>query len=528
MSGKVKDLLVKILVDDSEVGKFQKAGQTAISFGNVMDKAAVASAATLAGLAGAAVAVGNAASDAEQASGAVESIFKGQSDRIRELAENTHDAVTLSSTDYMNLAAVLGGQLKNMGVAVDDLVPQTEGLIALGADMAATFGGTTAEAVQAISSLLRGERDPIERYAVGIKDWNIQAKLAAMGLGELEGAERQAAETQAVLALLTEQTADAHGQAAREADTAAGAQARMNEAIGTASAKIGEVMLPIMAGAASGLAGFANWAGENAELVQGLAIGLGILAGSILVVNGAMKAMAVVQAIAGFMGGLSIASHAAGGGMQALGAGIKATGIGALVVAITTVIAALVTWFATTEDGQKAWAGFMGFLGDAWTNITGFIGQSIDWIGQRVGDIGGFFASIPEGIGNAWRGLVGFIKDWVVNPILTAVEFMANGVIFLVNGMIDGINAVAGWTGLHLDRFAPVSIPKLATGGIVTSPTLALIGEAGPEAVVPLSQGSTYGLGSADDRPIVIENVLKLDGNVLLRSLRKLDLRAAY
>ena len=31
-----------------------------------------------------------------------------------------------------------------------------------------------------------------------------------------------------------------------------------------------------------------------------------------------------------------------------------------------------------------------------------------------------------------------------------------------------------------------INIPRLATGGIVTSPTLAMIGEAGPEAVVPL------------------------------------------
>jgi phage-related minor tail protein len=32
-------------------------------------------------------------------------------------------------------------------------------------------------------------------------------------------------------------------------------------------------------------------------------------------------------------------------------------------------------------------------------------------------------------------------------------------------------------------------LPRLADGGIVTSPTLALIGEAGPEAVIPLSRG---------------------------------------
>ena len=37
-------------------------------------------------------------------------------------------------------------------------------------------------------------------------------------------------------------------------------------------------------------------------------------------------------------------------------------------------------------------------------------------------------------------------------------------------------------------------IPKLATGGIVTTPTTALIGEAGPEAIIPLNRmGSMSG-----------------------------------
>ena len=44
---------------------------------------------------------------------------------------------------------------------------------------------------------------------------------------------------------------------------------------------------------------------------------------------------------------------------------------------------------------------------------------------------------------------------------------------------------------------APLDIPKMAAGGIVTGPTLAIVGEAGPEAIVPLSgtKGRDYSLG---------------------------------
>lgn len=50
-------------------------------------------------------------------------------------------------------------------------------------------------------------------------------------------------------------------------------------------------------------------------------------------------------------------------------------------------------------------------------------------------------------------------------------------------------------------------VPAMARGGIVTRPTMALIGEAGPEAVIPLSQGSRYGVGAAGGGGMTIENL---------------------
>ena len=50
------------------------------------------------------------------------------------------------------------------------------------------------------------------------------------------------------------------------------------------------------------------------------------------------------------------------------------------------------------------------------------------------------------------------------------------------------------------------SAKPLATGGIVTSPTLAMIGEGGePEAVVPLSKAGDMGFGGG--QPMVIQNL---------------------
>ena len=69
-------------------------------------------------------------------------------------------------------------------------------------------------------------------------------------------------------------------------------------------------------------------------------------------------------------------------------------------------------------------------------------------------------------------------------PQLTRVLTLANSVISAVNKA----------TGSNIGTIP--GIPAMANGGIVTSPTLAMIGEAGPEAVIPLSRGGGRGFGA--------------------------------
>ena len=76
-----------------------------------------------------------------------------------------------------------------------------------------------------------------------------------------------------------------------------------------------------------------------------------------------------------------------------------------------------------------------------------------------------------------------------------------------------GANAVPASAGIAATTaFAyMLSIPAFAKGGIVDRPTLALIGEAGPEAVVPLS-GSRAGVGGG----VTIVNHFDLSGSTFL------------
>lgn len=185
-----------------------------------------------------------AASDLEQSTGAVEAVFGKQAGAMKKAAEGAAEAFGLSKNQYQELATVLGAGLKNQGIK--DFGGETKKVIGLGADLAAQFGGSTKDAVEAIASLMRGEADPIEQYGVSIKESAISADLAAKGQDKLKGAALEQAKAQARLSLLFKQTTDAQGAFAREGDTLATMQQKNAAAWENLKAKLGTVFLPVM------------------------------------------------------------------------------------------------------------------------------------------------------------------------------------------------------------------------------------------------------------------------------------------
>lgn len=235
-------VVVSILGDNKSLNSALGNSESALSkFGKVAGAVAIAAGVAVAAIGVKAV---KSASELEQAMGGLESVFKGATPQMENFANKAAQSVGLAKSEYAGLATVLGSQLKNMGVATDQLAGQTDGLITMGADLAAQFGGSTSDAVSALSSLLRGERDPIERYGVSINDAAIKAKLAEMGLSGLTGEAEKNAKLQATLALLNQQTADSMGAFSREANTLAGSQQRLAAGTENLYATLGTALLP--------------------------------------------------------------------------------------------------------------------------------------------------------------------------------------------------------------------------------------------------------------------------------------------
>jgi len=74
--------------------------------------------------------------------------------------------------------------------------------------------------------------------------------------------------------------------------------------------------------------------------------------------------------------------------------------------------------------------------------------------------------------------------------VFEGVKFVFNKVIDKINDFINSLNSGLGFSffGIDIDPPDLPNIPRLAKGGIVSQPTTALIGERGPEAVIPLSR----------------------------------------
>lgn len=188
----------------------------------------------------------DASSRLQQAQGAVQAIFRDSASEVREFAAGAAESVGLSSAAFQQQAATIGALLQNLGQTRAESARTATDLIEIGADLAATFGGTTADAVAAIGSALRGERDPIERYGVSIKEAAVQQKALELGLASTAAELNDQTKATATLALIQEQASSTTGAFARESDTLAGQQQRFAAEVENLRAELGQALLPAM------------------------------------------------------------------------------------------------------------------------------------------------------------------------------------------------------------------------------------------------------------------------------------------
>ena len=130
--------------------------------------------------------------------------------------------------------------------------------------------------------------------------------------------------------------------------------------------------------------------------------------------------------------------------------------------------------YETTGKKIKDW------FGNLWGKIKDGASSAWNWVKEKFSDFGEWFRNMGKKAGEA----VGSAFKSVINWVLEKVEDTINLPIRGINKAIGIINKIPG---VDIGLIGEIRIPRLAKGGIATVPTLAEIGERGPEAVLPLS-----------------------------------------
>lgn len=237
------------------------------------------------------------------------------------------------------------------------------------------------------------------------------------------------------------------------------------------------------------------------------------------------------------------------------------TVINAVSTTISTVLNSIKTTFSTVWNSIKTTVSTI--INSVKSTISTVMGSIQTGISTALSSIktnwSNMWTNMKTTVVNIFNGIWSSIKG-VINSIIGGIEKMANGVIKGINGMINALNKlsfdVPDWVpeiggktfGFNIPTISTISIPRLATGGVVDQATVAMIGEAGQEAVVPLENNTGWmdkiaarigeiisvnlqaivGEMDGGDEWQTIHTVVKLDSKTLVEQTDKFRRRKGY
>lgn len=218
-----------------------------------------------------------------------------------------------------------------------------------------------------------------------------------------------------------------------------------------------------------------------------------------------------------------------------------------ILLPLIEVVTELVDWLTgALSPAIESTGGFFAGLGEVfsfvWQNILSplwsfFSAQftpAIAAVGLAVDALKALWDLAWGAMSTVWNSTIKPIYDWLsgtftgvfdtiggaVNTLKGTFDTAWNGIKGVINSILGGINSIIrGWNGLQfstprIDNPIPglpdipsatfgvpqlPTIPLLASGGVVTGPTLAVLGDnrSGKEAVVPLERAGEFGFGGA-------------------------------
>lgn len=364
------------------------------------------------------------AADLQDAMGASEQIFKGAANEVKNWADSLETYYGIAEGEALTYANTMGSMLKNIGgLSEAEAAKQSKTLVQLAGDLTAMFGGTTESAVLALTGALKGNNSMLDNYGMGVNDATVKAKAFEMGIYGGKGQMELAAKQAATLALIMEQTGDAQGQAAREADGASGSLRTLLTELKNLSTQIGGILLPIITPMITKLSEMAKRFGELSPGTQKAIVsflGLVAIIGPAILVIG--KMMTTVSSLITVFTTVSGAISSAGGIIALL-----TSPIGIAIAAIAAIIAIGVAlwenWDKIKESGGK--------LKDGLVNTWGKLTESTK---EAFGKVKDFGSDMVGGLKERWNSLDSETKE--------KFKTIAKNMLFPITGVYDGIKKI--------------------------------------------------------------------------------------
>ena len=214
----------------------------------------------------------NAASDLIETQNKVAVIFGESADSVMKFAETSVTALGQTETQALEAAANFAQLGKAAGLADEELVDFSTDLVTLSADLASFNNTSPQDAINAISSGLRGSAEPLRRYSVLLDDAALKAEALALGIYDGTGILTTQQKVLSAYEVILRQTTDAQGDFARTADGLANTQRILTAAVEDAKAEIGLGLVDAIENATSAMGGSQGMAEGISKVGQEIAL----------------------------------------------------------------------------------------------------------------------------------------------------------------------------------------------------------------------------------------------------------------
>lgn len=202
---------------------------------------------SLGGLVGGLKASTDAASDLSESTSKVGVVFEDSAAAVEAFAATAPAALGQTRQQALEAAGTFGNLLTAFGLTEGKAADMSTSMVGLASDLASFNNANPQEVLDALSSGLSGETEPLKRFGIAINDARLKQEALNQGLiASTSDALTPAAKAQAAYALIMQDTVKAQGDFARTAGGAANQQRILAAQFGELKATVGAGLLPVI------------------------------------------------------------------------------------------------------------------------------------------------------------------------------------------------------------------------------------------------------------------------------------------